>query len=387
MRSNNCGLLTAVMLCCLTAMLAACGQMVRRDAPSASNPSAPSSMTSAKARRDLPADYLTRKAVAYSGYRGDSHDNPPTQAQVLEDLHLLTKAGFGLIRVFSSGDADNKLVLDTIATHRLDLKVHLGIWISGPRATSDPANQAEIARGIALAKTYPDLVQVVSVGNETMVDWSPLKVPVADMAAYLQQVRAAVAQPVTTDDDWAFYANRDNKYQPRAVLDAIDFVSLHIYPLLDSVYDPSFTEWKHAEIPEAQRAQAMMETMFARARSHFEAVRGYLASQSLELPLVIGEAGWKARITNGETGRAHPVNQKLYLDMLNAWREGPAQIFYFEAFDEPWKGADDGWGLFNVERKARHALAPLFPEAQRETPSHTAADAVHYRPPVADPPR
>jgi exo-beta-1,3-glucanase (GH17 family) len=230
-----------------------------------------------------------------------------------------------------------------------------------------------------LAKAYPGIVQVVSVGNETMVEWSSLKGPVADMVAYLQQVRAAVSQPVTTDDDWAFYANKDEAYQPRPVLEAIDFVSLHLYPILDSVYDPSFTEWKHADIPASRRATAMMDTMFARARSHFEAVRSYVASQSLNLPLVIGEAGWKARITNGESGRAHPVNQKMYVDWLQAWRNGPAQIFYFEAFDEPWKGGDDGWGLFNVERQARHVIAPLFPAAQRETPNYSAGDAVYFQ--------
>ena len=31
-------------------------------------------------------------------------------------------------------------------------------------------------------------------------------------------------------------------------------------------------------------------------------------------------------------------------------------IFYFEAYDEQWKGIDDGWGLWNIDRQARYAL-------------------------------
>jgi exo-beta-1,3-glucanase (GH17 family) len=381
MQWKNVGMRATLVLSLASGMLAGCGYPIRPNAETraVTSPEA-SPMANGRARRELPTDYIRRKAVAYSGYRGSNHEQPPSDEQVLEDLQLMTKAGFGLIRVFSSGDADNKLVLKTIIKNKLDLKVHLGIWIDGPKATSDAANQKEIARGIDLAKTYTDIVQVVSVGNETMVEWSALKVPVADMVVYLHQVRAAVTQPVTADDDWAFYANRDNKYQPRPVLDAIDFVSLHLYPILDSVYDPSYIEWKHADVLETQRAVAMIDTMFARARLHFEGVRSYVASQSLTLPLVIGEAGWKARITHGETGRAHPVNQKMYLDRLLSWKDGPSQIFYFEAFDEPWKGGDDGWGLFNVERKARYAIAPLFPSSQRETPSYSEVDAVYYQP-------
>ena len=55
----------------------------------------------------------------------------------------------------------------------------------------------------------------------------------------------------------------------------------------------------------------------------------------------------------------------MYYDRLMAWANegragaGPKNVFYFEAFDEPWKGDDDGWGLFNVAREARYALSAL----------------------------
>ncbi len=81
------------------------------------------------------------------------------------------------------------------------------------------------------------------------------------------------------------------------------------------------------------------------------------------LPIVIGETGWKATQTNGnsliELFTANQINQKWYLDLLNGWQAagtGPVSIFYFEAFDEAWKGTDDGWGLWDASRTARYAL-------------------------------
>ena len=60
------------------------------------------------------------------------------------------------------------------------------------------------------------------------------------------------------------------------------------------------------------------------------------------------------------------MNQKWYVDLLygnpdgyESWQGsagGPPMIFYFEAFDEQWKGIDDGWGLWNIDRQARYAL-------------------------------
>jgi exo-beta-1,3-glucanase (GH17 family) len=371
---------TVALLGAALALLAACGGGGDTAGAAPPNDSGNSDGTpSAAARRALPPDFLSRKAAAYSGYRGADHNTPPTPAQVLQDLQLLQQAHIGLIRVFDSADADTRVVLQTIGDHQLDLKVQLGIWINGPKAGSDADNQAEIARGIALATTFKDIVLAVSVGNETMVNWSTLKVPPADMAGYIRQVRNAVTQPVTTDDNWAFYANDGHQYDTRAITDVVDFASIHTYPLLDSVYDPTF-DWKHEDTPAAQRAAAMMDSMIAKAKADYAAVKAYFDSQGITIPITIGETGWKA--FGPETYRDHPANQKMYADRLAAWTGGPAQVFWFEAFDEPWKGDDDGWGLFDVNRKARYVVQPYFTADQQDGTHYTDADAVYYVPPA-----
>ncbi len=340
--------------------------------------------------RPLSADFGTRKAVSYSPYRSTSTDGTNfqneivTPANVLQDLRLLQDGGFTLIRLFNSSDAMAKVILETIKTNNLDIKVMLGVWIQS--GNSAAINDAEIARAVALANNYKSTVVALSVGNETMVNWSFNAVPVADMVKYINAVRNQVSQPVTTDDNWAFFAKATGNQEPKAILNAVDFVAMHTYPLADSVHDAAKWNWQQTDKAANVRAAAMMDAAIAAAQSDFTAVRNYMDSLGLtNMPIVVGETGWKAIASGGENYRAHPVNQKMYFDRLTAWLSSsvtakPKAIFYFEAFDEPWKKADDKWGLFNVDRKARYVVQSLYPNSVWEAGSYTAADAVYFIP-------
>lgn len=333
-------------------------------------------------RRPLSADFTSRKAVAYSPFRSADRDTEViTAAMIKQDLDLVVAAGYGLIRLFDSSDAVARLTLEVISSNKLNLKVMLGMYVN-PNA--EAANQAELARGIALARAYPETVLALSVGNETMVSWSFVPQETATMARYIKTVRDAVTQPVTTDDNWAFFAGAQSVRAPRPVLDSIDFVAMHTYPLLDTVFSPGLWDWQQVAVPAERRAAAMMDAALAAAKKEYQAVRDNLDQLGhAGMPIVIGETGWKAEPSGGESSRAHPVNQKLYIDRLDAWRasaDGPANIVYFEAFDEPWKRGDDKWGLFNVARQARYAVQHLFPANQREPGNHTDASALYFVP-------
>jgi hypothetical protein len=178
---------------------------------------------------------------------------------------------------------------------------------------------------------------------------------------------------------------------PAFLTNLIDFAAVHTYPILyasPSYYDP--WDWEQQAVPEAQRAVAMMDAAIERAKSNYAAVRKYLDGQGhVNMPIVIGETGWKAVPTGDLTYLAHPVNQKMFYERLVAWGDkrqnpgGPLAIFYFEAFDEPWKATanpgfnDDHWGLFNVQRQARYVVQDLYPSSQWAPGSYTPADAVY----------
>ncbi len=347
---------------------------------------APANPATTLTLRPLPADFVSRNAVSYSPFRtaknvADRDNEVITAAMIKQDLDLLLAGRFTLIRLFDSSDKIARLTLDVIREHRLDIKVMLGIYV---HRDNRAYNDAEISRGIVLANTYKDIVVAVSVGNETMVSWSFNRFDTIAMKGFIDTVRKAVDQPVTTDDNWAFFAwNGGTEQNPAPILASIDFVAMHTYPLLDSVYSPYLWDWRQAAVPPKRRAAAMVDAAISRAKFEYRAVRSHMDSLGLQaMPIVIGETGWQADPARVPF-RSHPVNQKMYVERLNAWRaasDGPKTIIYFEAFDEPWKEDDDKWGLFNVKRQARPVVQHLYPRAIWEPGHYTAADAVYVTP-------
>lgn len=315
--------------------------------------------------RPLSDDFIARKAVAYSPYRtatndGDRPNEVITKANIREDLDLVLAAGFRAIRLFDSSDKVARQTLEVIRDDKLNIKMQLGAYVlSG----NDAESRAEIERCVALANEFRDIVLAVSVGNETMVSWAFNRIEPALMAEYIRLVRNQITQPVTTDDNYAFWAGAT-----ALITNEIDFAALHTYPNLDTVFDPTLWDWKQQNVPEAERAVAMMDAAIGEARRQYQLARDHLDRMGLSyIPIIIGETGWNAVNLGRQLFRAHPVNQKMYLDRLEAWAaegragKGPKQIFYFEAFDEAWKQGDDGWGLFNKNRQVRYALQAIQP--------------------------
>jgi exo-beta-1,3-glucanase (GH17 family) len=295
-------------------------------------------------------------AVAYSGFREGQHPDRgegaanPTRAQVLEDLQILARHGFRLIRMYDSGE-NTEATLELIREHRLPIRVLLGIWLKAevsnhegcawltepipPATLADNAlaNAAEIDRGIALARRFADVVVAVNVGNEALVEWNDHMVPVERVIEYVRRVRAEIDQPVTVADNYDWWARHGT---PLAA--EVDFIGVHTYP-----------QWEGKTIEEA-----LPYTI-----ENIAAVRTALPGK----PIVILEAGWAT--TSSEFGtRANEADQARHFGELRDWaRANHTTVFWFEAFDEPWKGnaadplgAEKHWGLFKVDRSPKRAM-------------------------------
>lgn len=367
----------------------------------------PESALFVKEPRALSAEFLARRAVAYSPYRTNNRDTEtPSVNNIKQDMQLLLMADLRLIRLFDSSDKVAKQTLQVIKDNGYDIKVMLGSYVQSDKyaeAAKKPEiaayNKAELARTVKLANDFKDIVLAVSVGNETMVSWSYNPIEPSDMATYIKTVRSQITQPITTDDNWAVYATPS-----KLITDVIDFATMHTYPELDSIYTSTLWDWKQAGVSTAlnsdgvpARAAAMMNAAITRAKFEYQSVRDALDRKGLSaMPVVIGETGWNAVDVGDLKFRAHPVNQKIYLQALEAWGAagrtgaGPAKIVYFEAFDEPWKGNDDKWGLFDVDRKARFVIQRLNADGATNAAgtatwtyasgSYTLADATYYTP-------
>ena len=329
-------------------------------------------------RRSLPSVYNTGKAINYSAYRtagGPTAFEVPTDAEILQDLALLNNAGYNLLRLFGAAppatDVVSEKILQLANQHYPNIKFQLGVFLSGLTTCADPVNDKNIAYLITKLSKYPNVASI-SVGNET--SFYSKYMPVSCLEGYIRTIRAQVSQPVTTDDDYTFYAgltsdngNERIAVKPDTILPIIDFASIHLYPFSNSQWD-----WKKTDVPAGSaRAQKTMETSLDVAKDWYGRATDYIQTITQGLPIVVGETGWKGRQTNNsselEAYLANTVNAKWYSDLLygsttsgySAWERslnGPKTIFYFEAFDEAWKGTDDGWGLWDSSRAPRYAL-------------------------------
>jgi exo-beta-1,3-glucanase (GH17 family) len=296
-------------------------------------------------------------ALAYSGFRAGQHPDRgngavnPSTAEISEDLDILVAHGFRLLRLYDSGE-NSQAVLELIHQRKLPIKILLGLWLDAqvsnhegcpwldePIAESELAantvtNLAEVQRGIELANRYRDIVVAINVGNEALVDWNDHMVTVDSVIDYVRRVRGAVDQPVTVADNYEWWI-RDGA----ALAAEVDFLGVHTYPVW---------EGKHID-------EGLSYTI-----ENIERVRAALPGH----PIVILEAGWATTaIEFGE--RASEANQLRYFDELRQWAgESNTTVFFFEAFDEPWKGdpgevlgAEKHWGMFREDRTAKRVMS------------------------------
>lgn len=297
------------------------------------------------------------KAVCYSGFRSGQHPDRgdgaknPTEAQILEDLNILTNGpGFKLIRLYDSGE-NSLSVLKVINENKLEIKVLLGIWLQAELSNHEScawltepipqheleankkANLQEIKRGIELANNYPEIISAVNVGNEALVDWNDHKVDTDTLIAYVQKVKKAIEQPITVAENYEWWAAKGQKLAAE-----LDFISIHIYPI-----------WEGRDIKDGIQYSI----------KNVQKVHKALP----ESKIVISEAGW-ASIASEFGDRASEDKQKQYFKWMMDWaKKRNISTFFFEAFDEEWKGnadnpmgAEKHWGLYTVDRKPKQVM-------------------------------
>ena len=315
-------------------------------------------VTEAPGYSQLPDDLLNGEvmAMAYSGFREGQHPdrgdgaNNPSREEILEDLQILTDHDFNLIRMYDTGE-NTVTTLELIEEHNLPIKVLLGMWLRAEvsnhegcpwldepipddeLAANKIENQREIDRGLELAERFSDIVVAINVGNEALVEWNDHMVPLDQVIAYVRQVKAAASQPVTVADNYEWWIADG---APLAA--EVDFLGIHTYPA-----------WEEKTIDEA----------LAYTIENIERVHAALPDK----PIAILEAGWATTALEFPE-QASEANQTRYYNEILEWATASnTTVFFFEAFDEPWKGNPDNadgaekhWGIFFVDRTPKQVM-------------------------------
>ncbi|GLS91247.1 hypothetical protein GCM10007916_23160 [Psychromonas marina] len=352
------------------------------------------------------SDYL---AISYGAWRTTTREsgaNVPTVAQQKEDMKILAAMGIKVIRTYNTqgflgldgiSNTENLLIaIDELMAEdsNFEMYVMLGIWIDALNSFTDEevvhdqesaGNALEMAAGIKLAQDYPEIVKVMAVGNEAMVHWAPYHVApkiILDHVKTLQALKAAGTLNkniwITTSDNHASWgslgsgSDYDND-DLKELIATVDYISLHTYPFHDSFYDEGF--WlvpeDEAELTVQQQVDAAMvrATNFALAQA--ADVQKYMLDLGVEKQIHIGETGWAsvANVNYGDAGSkaADEYKQKAFYDAMRTWtNEFGASLFFFQAFDEPWKGdannagdSEKHFGLIDIDGNVKYVAWDL----------------------------
>ena len=335
-------------------------------------------------------------AISYGGYRQKTRAIQPTISELKEDLKILSAMGIKILRTYNVHLAHASNILKAIKQLKEDDKnfemyVMLGAWIDCKNAfnweNGEPnhqeeseRNSKEIETAVRLANTYPDIVKIIAVGNEAMVKWATSYYVqpsvILKWVNYLQKLKQIGKLDedlwITSSDNFASWGGGSSDYHVEnlnKLIKAVDFISIHTYPMHDTHYNPVF--WGVLDSEKNATKQQQIEAAMLRAKnyamSQYDSVFKYMKSLGVNKPIHIGETGWATTSNQlyGANGSkaTDEYKQGLYYKHMRNWtNKAGITCFYFEAFDEQWKdttnslGSENHFGLINLKGEAKYAL-------------------------------
>ncbi len=289
------------------------------------------------------------KAICYSGFR--ENQSPltkvfPSYKEVKDDLEILER-DFDYIRMYSPSK-HAEVALKVIEENNLNLKVMLGIDLLGEISNDQCSwggtydektiqehihyNNEQLQRLITLANRYEDIIFSVSAGNESVPEWNENLVSVERVLYFVKELKKNTNQLVTYCENFYYWTTILDE-----VAKEVDFISIHTYPV-----------WNEVNINDSVQASTYEYNL--------------VANKYPRKKVIITEAGWPTNSNNKtiKNYAANIENQEKYITEMDIWSiENQVLIFFFEAFDEPWKGSSNlnepekHWGFYNIDRQLK----------------------------------
>ena len=247
----------------------------------------------------------------------------PSIEQVERDLELL-KGRTHAIRTYSVEDVLGEI---PALAQKHGINVALGAWIDQREAFS----RQQVSEVINVAWRQTNVVRVI-VGNEVILRGD---VDIETLSGYLDEVRAAVFQPVSTAEPWHVWLKNPE------LAEHVDFIAAHMLPY-----------WEGIDV------ELAVDYVIDRYQQ--------LSDRFPDKPIVIAEVGWPSNGRTLKSAVASAANEALFLRRFLDQAEQRDYVYYLmEAFDQPWKAQNEGavgayWGVWSVHREPKFPFdAPL----------------------------
>ncbi len=334
------------------------------------------------------------QGICYGGYRTATRDVEPTVAEIKDDLKILAAMNIKFVRTYNVHHKEASNLLTAISELKkedanFEMYVMLGAWIDCKNAWTDKTpvrnedsdrNSTEITEAVRLANEFPDIVKIISVGNEAMVKWawSYYVDPsiILKWVVYLQDLKKQNKLSnniwITSSDNFASWGGGGKEYHVEdlnKLINAVDYISMHTYPMHDTHYNPAFWGIKEKEqlLTEKEKIDSAMKRAVDYAMMQYQSVVNYMKLIGVNKPVHIGETGW-ATFSNEQYGNegskaTDEYKSAKYYQLMRDWTNTQGiTCFFFEAFDESWKnsnnplGSENHFGLINLQSQAKFVL-------------------------------
>ncbi|MEO8224416.1 MAG: glycosyltransferase [Gammaproteobacteria bacterium] len=259
------------------------------------------------------------QGFAFSPYRANQDavaGDFPTTAQIDEDLALLK----GRTRSVRTYTTDGTMAEVPALARKHGIKVALGAWIDA----RGEHNATQVENVIRLARQNSNVIRLI-VGNEVVLRGD---IPISELTAYLDRVRTAVKQPVSTAEPWHVWIRHPE------LADHVDYLAVHMLPYWEGISS-------EASIGYIDDKVAQLEKAFPGKT------------------IVLAEVGWPSNGRTREAAVASDANEAMFLRRFLHQAKEKGYVYYLmEAFDQPWKAQSEGsvgayWGVYNVDREAK----------------------------------
>ncbi len=265
----------------------------------------------------------------------DGHVHEAEADSIRADLTLLRSHFDGLITYDAVHGAQQ---IAPLAAQLQFRALIIGVW--------NPLAPAEIAAALATARSYPQLVAGISLGNETLFSH---RADVGQLTAAFAAVRAQAPQlPLTTSEPFHLFEAPPGS----SLLPLMDFMLVNVHPV--------FQSWFHGATT-ATAAQFVVNVADQLAQVYCG-------------PIIIKETGMPTE--PAEAGYSSKRQAAFYKELGARLPSRPLIAFsYFSAFDAPWRVQDATgvpgphpeeayWGLYDSARRPKPAVDQLSLLAQ-----------------------
>lgn len=271
------------------------------------------------------------QSLSYAPYKGENNKEYLSDDEILRDLTLV-KRFTKQVRVYSAKDAEKVLPV----AQQLGIKVHFGFWLSANE--EDNKNEIELAKKL-MHLHYKDISSII-VGNEVLLrkdlTLEQLVVVIRDIKKMVyvlnkKHPKLKHKPTVSTAEVWNLWIENPNLGKE------VDFINIHVLPYWETI--------------KAEQFMPFFQEVYANVKKTFKGK-----------PITIGEFGWPSQGYNNEDSVANPENQATVIRrFLILAKKKHINYNILEAFDQPWKGKDEGgvgqyWGIFDADRNQKFKL-------------------------------